>query len=160
MRYNINVIKQRIFVNGEECESVGEMDHYFRWVAKTPDGNIIKLDRTPKWNNEKYLYRQTWAEIQLWNTIAVRDRRYFPALLAHGTYGRNLSWLIEENLKIDPNFRAKRTHTQIVRMLQEKYGITDLYVCTGKTDNNWGATVRGRVVIWDFGCNSFNCNDY
>jgi hypothetical protein len=164
MRYHVNVIGRKVFVNGEKCEPVSEYEDNqsggFRWITTTPDGNIIKLDFTPRkyhyGDDDNYLYRQTWAEIQLWNILDSKDKRYFPKILAHGIRGRNLSWLIEENLKLDRNFYMTKVQTKIVRMLMKKYGISDIWPYVGKKNDNWGVTIRGRVVIFDFGCNKFN----
>lgn len=153
--------RDKIFVNGEKCSSIRAHETYqsggYRWIAKTPDGNILKLDFTRHTYNE--LYDQTWAEIKLWKDVILKDRRFFPKILAYGKHERNgnrLCWLIEEYLNIRPDYRASRKDAQAIRRIKQKYNISDLSYNAG-SNYNWGATVRGRLVIWDFGANAYNC---
>ena len=166
MNYTVHVERNKIYVNGEICPSLHTEENYesggFRWIHRTPDNKILKLDFN---HNNSYggpdpLYEQTKAEINLYQHISSADRRHFPKILAHGVRGKgNKSWLIEEYLDLDPHFRARREHAKIVRDLKKKYNIGDIYPRAGKDRHNWGVTKRGRIVIYDFGCNHFNCGD-
>ena len=167
MTYTVKVDHRKVYVNGVRCRSLHDIDDDccsggFRWIFLTPDDKILKMDFTPSYGDRDPLYRQTEAEVQLYNVISVRDRRHFPKILASGVRGRNLWWLIEERLKIDGKARLTKAQAALARQLKKKYSIGDIYPRVGKNTNfNWGVTIRGRVVIWDFGCNRFNCgNDY
>ena len=161
-QYTVHVERYKVYVNGEECPSLHCEENYesggFRWIHRTPDNKIIKLDFVTQYSGGDPLYKQTKAEIDLYAHIETADRRHFPKILAHGTRGkRKTYWLIEENLNLDKNFRARREHAKIVRDLKKKYRIGDIYPRAGKERHNWGVTKRGRVVIYDFGCNLYNC---
>lgn len=163
MKYEVTVSHRNVYVNGVYCHSIHtEKDYHsggFRWVYRTPDNKILKMDYGGNSQySPLYLYRQTEAEVKLYKVISSKDRRYFPKIFAHGTRGsRKLTWLIEENLKLDPNFKPNKEQAKIVRQLKNKYLIADIYPRARVSNYNWGATIRGRIVIWDFGCNEFNC---
>jgi hypothetical protein len=164
--YEVEVKRYKVYVNGKECSSLHSEENYqsggFRWIHRTPDNKIIKLDYSTQYSSGDPLYKQCKAEVELYSVISSADKRYFPKILASGVRGKKKAWwLIEENLQLDPRFRVRREHAKIVRDLKRKYNIGDIYPRAGRSNHNWGVTKRGRIVIYDFGCNAFNCGvDY
>lgn len=155
----VTVRYRQIYVDGVKAKSLQSLPHYcsgeFRALGETSDGRIVKAD----YSGNKGLARQTWAEIMLWPKIERKDRRYFPKVFEYGTYkrrGKIYRWLIEEKLDIDHSYVATKEAAKLIRSLKKKYKIGDVAGAAGKHHYNWGATRRGRIVIWDFGVNSEN----
>lgn len=157
-----------ILVNGELPERIGDG---FRWVGCTHNGEIIKCDLPPyvihpDWNNDDDdpYYNQTKTERELLPHIEDEDLVHFPRIIDHGTINVaeiECSWILQEKIKIENGEILTEKLWEQVRDLADKYGITDLQSSdmniNTRISDEWNYTIcDGRIVIYDWGVNSFS----
>jgi len=158
LRYHIEIKRRTIYVNGCATKDLGGESGGYRLIGETPDGKIVKADFTKQ---DGDYTNQTWAEIEMWNRIKKYDKRYFPTIIASGTFSYNktfFSWLLQEKVEFGDVKTTKR-QADIVRRLRQAYKIWDISTPrVGKRCSsyaNWNITPNGKPVIYDFGFNRF-----
>lgn len=144
------------FVDGKKVTRITGKSGGFRYVGVTADGLIFKADiheRCTGWAGD-----QTEKEIERYQLFDFADRKYFPLILANGSYTSlgTYSWLITPQTEIKLRHKISAHMSKTLRRLERRYDLTDLgSTCVGdRTHVNSNFTVTGTVrfrpLIFDF----------